>query len=561
MCGRGSDDDKHHRRPGSCFSESALNKDDEEIVQTTTTLPLNVSSLRSPSWPGRDSNSQRRTSVEPSVKGSTDLCESLQVFQALADKGVRASAGGAALVPLVAAACRLVEAIVSGIHEHMPQLEASSRVTAALQPEDCPSTAEPPREVAVIVARFETAAPLVGEIGTRSRVPLSVRVQGDLRFAICLPPAQSQSGLELRVDGLEMPVLEDAQTARTRMREEMGNALNPTSAYAWWEQHRHKDFPLQHSKFHRLVESLLEQKGMKLLGSKTCADAFWGYLHTTNMDIEVFEFQLDGRTKTGVAMTARMRPPKSPTESDDRAKVKDITLKMLKNNRASADKLCPSAISVGAMLAGPEVGQPGACPHVVAKLFTAARWWGRGEDAWHRHDESWLCTDKKDWLGRMIEEQGRLIWRLAANAGKSPALQTASPSSNGLLPMLTKPASFGLEIPWAKPGSSGDQPPVEEKVPTPPSRRSKKGLLARLQRKAFPRLSKHRRSTGGIHRTSTSSEEEPNLSTDKRGATSAPESIIQDPQQPRSSRRSSWSRRAALAGLRRSRRLQGFWKR
>jgi len=565
MCGRVTGEDsenvKDHRRQGGKFTS----KDDEELVQGTP-VPLSVGKFTSPSWPQRDAKSSRRTSGEPAAQGSTDLRESLQVFQALADKGVRASAGGAALVPLVIAACRLVEALVSGIHEHLPQVEASSRVNTSMQPEDCPGTVEAQREVAVIMVRFEASAPLVGEIGTRSRVPLSVRVQGDLRFAICIPPAQSQPALELRVDGLEMPVLEDALSARTRLREDLGKGLNPMSAYAWWEKHRHKDFPLQHSKFHRVVESLLEQKGMKIMGTKVCADSFWGYLHTTDLSVEVFEFHIDDRTKSGVAMTARMRAPKSPAESDDRAKVKDITVKMLKNNRASADKLCPSAISVGAMLAGPEVGQPGACPNVVAKLFTAARWWGRGEDAWHRHDESWLCTDKKDWLGRMVEEQGRLIWRLAevawspTHTAKSPIPQALSPSANGLLPTLKTPSGFGL--PSLCPGS-GDQPPAEEHATcsAPPSRRSgKKGLLARLQRRAFPRLSKHRRSTGGIHRASDSSAEEPNLSVDDdRGAASA---STEQAQQQRSSRRSSWGKRAAaLAGLRRSRKLQGFWKR
>jgi len=489
MCGRGGCEDTesvpYHRRPHGCFSTRPVNKDDEELVQGTP-VPLTVGSVSIKPGPQLDPSSSRRTSAERCAKSHSDVRESLRVFQALADEGVRASAGGAASVPLVAAACRFVEAVVSGIHEHLPQVEASSRVSAALRPEDCPSSAEAQREVAILMVRFDSAAPLVGEIGTRSRVPLSVRVQGDLRFAISLPHAQSQSALELRVDGLEMPVLEDAETARVRLKQDLGQSLNPMSAYAWWEQHRHKDFPLQHSKFHRVVESLLEQKGMKMMGTKICADSFWGYLHTTDLSVEVFEFHLDDRTRTGVAMTARMRAPKSPAESDDRAKVKDITRKMLKNNRASADKLCPSAISVGAMLAGPEVGQPGACPHVVAKLFTAARWWGRGEDAWHRHDESWLCTDKKDWLGRMVEEQGRLIWRLA-EAAWSPTHATrntvpaTSPSPNGLLPILKSPSGFGL--PWG----SGDQPPVEQSPPAPPNHRVKKGMFARLSRRAFPR--------------------------------------------------------------------------
>mmetsp|Transcript_40177 Transcript_40177/g.81086 ORF Transcript_40177/g.81086 Transcript_40177/m.81086 type:complete len:265 (-) Transcript_40177:155-949(-) len=214
-----------------------------------------------------------------------------------------------------------------------------------------------------------------------------------------------------------MPTLPDCVCARTQMREELGHGLNPTTAYEWWEQNRHTRFPLQTSKFHRVVESLLEQRGMKMLGGQVAADSFWGYLHTSDLNIEVLNFHFDRRIPGGISMAAQLRPPKTPAEAADREQVKVITKQLLRSNRSSADRLAPSGINVGAMIAGPEAGQPGAHPRVVAKLLSGAQWWGAGADSWHRWDETWLCTDKKDLLGRVVQQQGRIIWRESDQCG------------------------------------------------------------------------------------------------------------------------------------------------
>merc|ERR1712129_556042 len=99
-------------------------------------------------------------------------------------------------------------------------------------------------------------------------------------------------------------------------------------------------------------------------------------------------------------------------EEEDRRAVKVITQKMLQQ-RARAEKFAPSGINVGALVFGTEVGQPGACPRVLSKLLTAAKWYSHGNDGtWHDHDVTWNCTDRKDIFGRVTEENGRLIWRL-----------------------------------------------------------------------------------------------------------------------------------------------------
>mmetsp|Transcript_102092 Transcript_102092/g.284236 ORF Transcript_102092/g.284236 Transcript_102092/m.284236 type:complete len:439 (-) Transcript_102092:144-1460(-) len=354
-----------------------------------------------------------------------DLLEAVQIFRRHCKAAVQATDKGDVALPLVEAAAHLVESLLTGIKEQLTNLDVDIEVRA-LQVYREPTKE---REIVTLEVKFATTSPLVGEIATRSRVAVNVQVSGKLRFALeHLPANPRDRPLVLRVDGLEMPTLPDCVSARTQLREALGEGLNPVSAYEWWEKHRHTRFPLQTSKFHRVVESLLEQRGMKLLGVQICAESFWGYLHTTDLNIEVFNFHLDRRMRGGVALTAQSRPPRTNAEAADREEVKVITQKILRDNRASADRLAPSGINVGAMYHGPEVGQPGACPRVIAKLFSPARWWGPGEDSWHRWDESWLCTDKKDFFGRVVKQQGRIIWREGQLRESSPTWDAGGPA-------------------------------------------------------------------------------------------------------------------------------------
>jgi len=193
-------------------------------------------------------------------------------------------------------------------------------------------------------------------------------------------------------------------------------------------------FPLSRSKFHRLVESLFEQKALKLAGKSVRVEAFWGYLHTVDLNMQALEFCMDHRRKKGVSASVRLRSALSQMEEEDRRRVKVITQKMMLQQRARAEIAAPSAINVGAMLCGAEIKQPGACAAVLAKLFTAAKWYSEGNDGtWHNYDKTWNCTDRKDMFSRVTEENGRLIWRVedegeAVNAGSDPV---HSEESNG----------------------------------------------------------------------------------------------------------------------------------
>lgn len=363
-----------------------------------------------------------------------DLSEAARAFRKHCIAAVQATEAGDAALPLVDAACEIVESLLTGVGEQMRGVRADVEVRA-LQASAGGRQAGRREEIVSLEMRLGTASPLVGEIATRSRVAVNVQVTQALRFALLQPPARPlNEPVALRVEGLDMPTLPDCVCARTQMREELGAGLNPTSAYEWWEQNRHTRFPLQTSKFHRVVESLLEQRGMKLLGSQVAANSFWGYLHTTGLNVEVLNFHFDKRMQGGVTVTALLRPPKTEAEAADREQVKIITKQLLTGNRSSADRLAPSGINVGAMIAGPEVGQPGAHPRVIAKLLSGAQWWGVGEDSWHRWDETWLCTDKKDLLGRVVKQQGRIIWRESGTGEATPP--TPRDNSNGDLDTL-----------------------------------------------------------------------------------------------------------------------------
>jgi len=353
-----------------------------------------------------------------------DLLEASQWFRRSCMAAVRATLAGEAAAAPAECACQLVHALLSGVHEHLAGLQLDAEVKA-LQVYGQKGTQD--RELVILEATFHTSSALCGEIATRSRVAASVSLNGTVRFALVAPsPDLQRHPLVLRCDGLDLPVLPDAVEARTLMRQQLGEGLDHQSAYEWWQQNRHDRFPLQTSKFHRVVESLHEQRGMKMLGSQVNADSLWAYMHTTDLNIEAFQFHLDKRMKGGVTVTCKLRPPRTPQEAADREEVQTISRLMLNTQRSTADRLAPSGINVAAMvLGGVEADRQGASPQVVSKLLSHAQWWGAGEDGWHRWDESWLVVDKKDLLGRTVEPTGRVIWRLE---GGDPARRPSSRS-------------------------------------------------------------------------------------------------------------------------------------
>jgi hypothetical protein len=337
---------------------------------------------------------------------------------------------------LVQSASGLVEAILTGIHRHLGEELNASCELRSFRP-----TGSGVQDFESLSVRFERF-PIVGEIATRSRVAVSVQVDQELRFLLQAPTRGigQHNPLVLRVEGLHLPALPEAVDIRRTLRATLGTDVTPQQAYGWWKENKDERYPLQDSKFHRVVESLLEQKGMKLLGEQVAAESFWGYVHTHDLDIALFKFMLDSRAPApGIAVIAELGAPADEADRFDRRIVEEITKKMLREKRRSAEKLAPSGINVGAMIHGPGAGQPGATVKVVTKLLSAAEWWGCGKDSWHQFDETWDCTDKKDMLGRVTKQQGRIIWRTQDGPPKATPAKPSSQSracGAGLNPSL-----------------------------------------------------------------------------------------------------------------------------
>merc|ERR1712107_458057 len=67
----------------------------------------------------------------------------------------------------------------------------------------------------------------------------------------------------------------------------------------------------------------------------------------------------------------------------------------------------------------PAIGREGARPEQIRKLMSAASWWGPGPSGWQKVDYTWLLIDKKDMCGNIMQEQGRLIWRVGRERGQA----------------------------------------------------------------------------------------------------------------------------------------------
>merc|ERR1712038_1796830 len=83
------------------------------------------------------------------------------------------------------AACTLVERLLVGVREHLPEVRAQFEITVSQDLNKWQPDAE--QEVVVLEVGFNTEKVLVGEIATRSRVTLHAQLKNRLRFALARP--------------------------------------------------------------------------------------------------------------------------------------------------------------------------------------------------------------------------------------------------------------------------------------------------------------------------------------------------------------------------------------
>jgi len=260
-------------------------------------------------------------------------------------------------------------------------------------------------------------APLTADIATRSRLPFQVRFCRDVRFTVT-ESLLSKEPMELMVKGLAFTPLPDVLRLRDMLTAELGVKYSKDSALAWWLQHKDQEFPLSKSKLHRNYESIAGTRAFKMVPTRLEEEKamIWGYIGASTMEVEAFDFWPDA--ELGTRMTLRKRL--SPEEVELSQQARDTMQSVLGRSRVVGEKIAASAVNFGAMVhSSRELGQAGANVEVIAKLFSAARWWGPALTGWQRWDETWLCTDKTGLSGRVIAEQGRLIWHVSAEVPTS----------------------------------------------------------------------------------------------------------------------------------------------
>jgi len=113
----------------------------------------------------------------------------------------------------------------------------------------------------------------------------------------------------------------------------------------------------------------------------------------------------------------RVRARRLPGRTDEERQLMEIGAAVgipnLKTNRATGEKFACSVVNFAAMIYGQDAGQLGGSAKVMKKVFTGASWWGTGEDGWEKFDHTALVKDQRNSLGIVVQEQGRVIWRVA----------------------------------------------------------------------------------------------------------------------------------------------------
>ncbi|CAE7789360.1 unnamed protein product [Symbiodinium sp. CCMP2592] len=212
--------------------------------------------------------------------------------------------------------------------------------------------------------------------------------------------------LVVEVFGLDFPPLPGAVELREDIVSKLGDKFDRAGAFQCWEE-RKEEFPLESSKLRRVHESLAQYYLPQFAAEK----AFWGYLNappggccllgSLQFQVEEEESRRNGQTICQAQL----------------AIIDELCVEVLLQDRFLGERFAPSSMNFLAMTHGHAAGQKGADPKKIAKLLSAAETWGPGDSGWTQFDETWTCTDEKDWWGRTIREQGRArAKRMARNA-------------------------------------------------------------------------------------------------------------------------------------------------
>eukprot|EP00439_Symbiodinium_sp_Y106_P023831 s1923_g2.t3 len=283
-----------------------------------------------------------------------------------------------------------------------------------------------------------------GEIATRSRIGAYVRLGSEVIFAHHEPPTDlSTEPLLLEVYGFDFPVLPETIKLRRHLKQVLGQDYSRKSAAAWYEKHKDEFCPLKDSKLRRILASVFEVHSLMFLPEWAVSRALWGMLNICTQTYIGFEFWDEG--KNGIRVTVRSSTPADPDDVECLQNARDLFQLQASapGDRQIGERLFKSGYSVGSMNFGRALGHPGAKPDVIAKLFSAANLWGPAKSGWQSFDDTWLCTDRRDHLGQVAEEQGRIIW-ITPGAGRIPS--TPGQRDSEVLPNEAQCISYETEV-------------------------------------------------------------------------------------------------------------------
>lgn len=342
-----------------------------------------------------------------------DVAESLRQFREKGSTAIARAGGQSAGEDLWRQACGFFEALLLGVHAQLPEVTASAQLC------QCPANAFP--ELTIHYAD----SPLIGEFATRSRLGSIVRLDGKVCLALQQVPAGGTQHLSVAVEGVSFPALPEVPWLRSLVQREValiGETFNKSSMWTWFEHNMHKVCPLEDSKLHRSMECLL---GLRSLQMVTTAEQRkeipWGFMHSVDLDLTALKFYHD--EKGGVRVAA---PPSPTAEADPfRELCVQFARDTITAHGSEMEVLAPSSLNFMRLFEGEHAGGPAASLPKITKLLSAATSWGPGTDGWKRCDSTWTCMDEKDWLGRTVREQGRVIW----HHPRSNALERMVPMS------------------------------------------------------------------------------------------------------------------------------------
>lgn len=338
------------------------------------------------------------------------------------DLGAKATAQAPADAQIWTAACDMIFALLEGVCRHLPSVDVVVEVTPP-GVGDTASTGSTGSVSGPALPRMAVSlspAPLTGEFATKSRLATYLCLAEELRFEPRWGTTPRGRGMLLQVQGISLKPYEGADRMRASVLRELGEDASPAKAFEWWVRIRDEVCPKETSKIRWFVESLLEKPyTAQVLSQRHKANLVLGLAHARLKRIEHFALVWEGRD--GVRISATQSEP-----SDEEGRLLDactnrIAIESLLRDRTMAEVFAPSTINWTAMLLAHGIGQMGAHSHKIVKLLSGASHWGAGTSGWQRFDDTWLCEDRKDAFGRVVQEQGRLVWRLPSGAAGDAA--------------------------------------------------------------------------------------------------------------------------------------------